>query len=164
MPEHHVTTCTSSDSRYNWSTLVKRLLTSVAGTLVIASQVGTVWASSSTNRVVKRAVGTITTTVTGPSVPCHKWGPIVVALKIAKTTATVGGKKTVKIKILDVTVPVIPDHTAKSKYINAQALPLLRMEVLQLQSANLQVISGATDTTVSYKQSLQAALLQAKQP
>jgi uncharacterized protein with FMN-binding domain len=85
-------------------------------------------------------------------------------LSVKKTTATVGGKKTVKIKILDVTTPTYPDATPRSKYINGQALPLLKMEVLELQSGNLEVVSGATDTTVSYKQSLQAAILAAKKP
>lgn len=105
-----------------------------------------------------KTVKTVTKTVLGTTVVCHKWGSIQVQLKIAQTV--VGGKA--KIKILDVAWPIWPQHTVRSVFINERALPLLKMEVLQLQSANLEVISGATDITVAFKQSLQAALLAAK--
>jgi uncharacterized protein with FMN-binding domain len=42
--------------------------------------------------------------------------------------------------------------------ISSQAAPLLRDEVLQAQSANVQTISGATVTSDAYLNSLQAAL------
>ena len=101
---------------------------------------------------------TVTKTVLGTTVICKKWGSIQVQLKVAQTVA--GGKA--KIKIVDVAWPVWPQHTVRSVFINERALPLLKQEVLQLQSANLEVISGATDVTVAFKQSLQAALLAAK--
>ena len=50
-------------------------------------------------------------------------------------------------------------HTFRSVYINDQALPLLIEEALEAQSPNVETISGATDVTVSFKQSLQAAIL-----
>ena len=71
------------------------------------------------------------------------------------------------IKILAVDWPIYPDHTPKSKYINAQALPLLQQETMQLQAdagSKLQNISGATHTTVSWRESIQAALAQALKP
>ena len=101
---------------------------------------------------------TLTKTVLGTTVICKKWGSIQVQLKISQSV--VGGKA--KVKILDVAWPVWPQHTVRSVFINERALPLLKQEVLQLQSANLEVISGATDVTVAFKQSLQAALLAAK--
>jgi uncharacterized protein with FMN-binding domain len=79
---------------------------------------------------------------------------------------TVVGKN-VTIKITNVSWPTYPDHTPKSKYINAQALPLLQGEVMQLQASSgtkLENISGATNTTVSWRQSLQAALAKAETP
>ncbi|HEY8854145.1 MAG TPA: FMN-binding protein, partial [Candidatus Dormibacteraeota bacterium] len=39
--------------------------------------------------------------------------------------------------------------------------PMLRSEVLQAQSANIDVISGATYTSQSYAQSVESALQQA---
>lgn len=105
-----------------------------------------------------KTVRAVTKTVRGSTVVCKKWGSIQVQLKVSRTV--VGGKA--KVKILDVTWPVWPQHTVRSVFINERALPLLKQEVLQLQSANLEVISGATDITVAFKQSLQAALLAAQ--
>ena len=53
-------------------------------------------------------------------------------------------------------------HTDRSQYIMSQALPLLRQEFLQAQSANVQLISGATDTSQAFQQSLQSALAKLK--
>jgi len=100
---------------------------------------------------------TVTKTVVGTTVICKKWGPIQVKLKVAQTI--VKGK--VKIRILAVSEPIWPQHTVKSVFINTRALPLLEQEVLQLQGAKLETISGATDVSVSFKQSLQAALIAA---
>jgi hypothetical protein len=101
---------------------------------------------------------TVTKTVLGSTVICKKWGPLQLQLKVAQTIA--GGK--VKIKILEVTWPTWPQHTTRSVFINQKALPLLQQQVLQLQSANIEDISGATDVSVSFKQSLAAALVAAK--
>jgi uncharacterized protein with FMN-binding domain len=106
-----------------------------------------------------RAVKTVTKTVVGTTVVCKKWGSIKVQLKVAQSV--VNGKVT-KFRILDVSWPIWPQHTVRSVFINERALPLLRQEVLELQSANLETISGATNVTDSFKQSLQAALLAAK--
>ena len=93
---------------------------------------------------------------------------MVVQLKVVKTEITsASGKPTVSIKITSVSWPTYPDHTPKSKYINAQALPLLQGETLQLQAcagAKLENISGASNTTVSWRASLQAALAKALTP
>jgi len=51
-----------------------------------------------------------------------------------------------------------PTERQRSAFINQQALPLLRQEVLQAQSAAVDVISGATLTSEAYGASLQAAL------
>ncbi len=62
-------------------------------------------------------------TVTGPTVKCHQWGFMVVQLHVTRTVVTpTGGKPVVTIKITGVSWPTYPDHTPKSKYINAQAL------------------------------------------
>ena len=49
------------------------------------------------------------------------------------------------------------DH-AQSAYISQVAGPMLRTEALQAQSANIDIISGATYTSYSYAQSLETAL------
>jgi len=50
-------------------------------------------------------------------------------------------------------------HTSRSEYIMSQALPLLRQEFMAAQSADVQVITGATDTSNAFLRSLQSALL-----
>jgi hypothetical protein len=108
-------------------------------------------------------------TVDGPVIKCHAWGFMEVQLKVTKTEVTNGSKTSVSIKINDVSWPVYPDHTSRSKFINSQALPLLQGEVMQLQASAgkeppFENISGASNTTVSWLASLQAALLQAEKP
>ena len=61
-------------------------------------------------------------------------------------------------KITDVTALQLTDAERKSVQISNRAAPLLRAEVLNAQSANVQTISGATVTTDAYLNSLQAAL------
>lgn len=61
-------------------------------------------------------------------------------------------------KITDVTALQLTDAERKSVQISNRAAPLLRDEVLQSQSAEVQTISGATVTSDAYLNSLQAAL------
>ena len=104
---------------------------------------------------------TVTKTVRGSTVKCHKGGNLQLQLKIAQSI--VGGKVK-SFKILAISWPTWPQHTVKSVFINEKALPLLQQQVLQLQSAKIETISGATDITVSFKQSLEAALIAARTP
>ncbi|MBV9660334.1 MAG: FMN-binding protein [Acidimicrobiales bacterium] len=50
----------------------------------------------------------------------------------------------------------------RSAEINNQAVPLLQQQALQIQSANIDGVSGATFTSYAYAQSLQSALDQLK--
>ncbi|HEX4729040.1 MAG TPA: FMN-binding protein [Jatrophihabitans sp.] len=50
----------------------------------------------------------------------------------------------------------------RSEEINSQAAPLLVQQTMQVQSANIDGVSGATYTSQGYQQSLQSALDQAK--
>lgn len=80
------------------------------------------------------------------SVAQTRWGPVQVRL-------TVDGRK-----ITEITVLASPDGNHRDVEINARALPILRREALQAQSADIQTVSGATITSEGYKESLQAAL------
>jgi uncharacterized protein with FMN-binding domain len=63
-------------------------------------------------------------------------------------------------RITDVIITA-PQDNGRSAYINSQAVPILRSETLQAQSANVNSVSGATYTSESYIGSLQDALVQA---
>jgi uncharacterized protein with FMN-binding domain len=91
---------------------------------------------------------TAATTVTGDTAQT-RWGPVQVAISVA------GGK------ITAVDVPVYPNGNGLDAQINSYALPQLIQETLDAQSANIDMISGATVTSDGYLQSLQSALDQA---
>jgi uncharacterized protein with FMN-binding domain len=54
-----------------------------------------------------------------------------------------------------------PADRSTSRYINAQALPVLDSEVVSAQSALVDIVSGATLTSDAYLRSLNSALRQA---
>jgi len=94
------------------------------------------------------APASATRTIKGPSV-AMRWGPV-------QVTIIVTGKR-----ITDVRSSA-PMERPRSAYINKQAIPLLRSEALQAQSANVDLISGATMTSEAFDASLQAALKTAR--
>jgi uncharacterized protein with FMN-binding domain len=136
---------------------------SVAAALsALALVVPTTNAVAATMTSAKPKVVVTTRRFLGSSVEVDRWGALQVAITVRKTTTTDGKKVTVKRRIVAVSMPVYPNHTDRSIFINQQALPYLKQEVLQAQSANVQLISGATDTSYAFVQSLQAAILQAR--
>jgi uncharacterized protein with FMN-binding domain len=112
----------------------------------------------------KKRVITVKRKVVGPEAQAGRWGTVEVTLVVKKVTTIVGKRKTVKRTPVAVGIPISPDHTDRSVFINQQAVPLLRQETLQahFDINKINVISGATDTSYAFGQSLQAALLKAK--
>ena len=64
-------------------------------------------------------------------------------------------------RITDVQALVLPTDREESAYISSQAGPLLHDEVIQAQSARIDIVSGATYTSESYASSVESALKQA---
>ncbi|MHA8111508.1 FMN-binding protein [Lactobacillaceae bacterium Melli_B4] len=64
-------------------------------------------------------------------------------------------------KMTNVKVLKYPDGEQKSEQINSQSLPTYKSEAIKAQSANIQQVSGATETYDGFKGSLQDALNQA---
>jgi uncharacterized protein with FMN-binding domain len=88
-------------------------------------------------------------TVTGPVVST-RYGDVEVQVTIS------GGV------ITDVTTLQMPADDRRSASISARAEPLLRASSLEAQSADIDMLSGATYTSEAYAMSLQAALDQAR--
>jgi uncharacterized protein with FMN-binding domain len=63
-------------------------------------------------------------------------------------------------KIVDVKALQYPVDRPRSEFISSQAIPLLREEALQAQSAQINLISGATFTSNGFGESLQSAIEQ----
>ncbi len=60
--------------------------------------------------------------------------------------------------ITDVTALQLPGGDGRSERLSSIAGPMLRSAALQAQSANIDLVSGATYTSDAYQQSLQSAL------
>ena len=61
-------------------------------------------------------------------------------------------------RITNIVATQMPNAHQRSLEISQQAEPMLQQEALQAQSAQIDIISGATFTSESYAQSLQSAL------
>ncbi|NIH84408.1 FMN-binding protein [Amycolatopsis granulosa] len=84
-------------------------------------------------------------TVTGPVAPT-RWGPVQVQLTVQNG------------KISNVQVVQYPNGNSRDREINDYALPVLVQDTLNAQSADIDMVSGATVTSEGYLQSLQGAL------
>ena len=134
--------------------------TSTNSTLSATSQpafVGSSSTSGSTSSTTKSNGGstgnsnsntTSSSTVTG-DVAQTRWGPVQVELTVKAGSVT------------EVRVLQYPTGNSTDEQINSYALPVLIQETLDSQSANIDMVSGATVTSVGYQQSLQRALDQA---
>jgi uncharacterized protein with FMN-binding domain len=71
--------------------------------------------------------------------------------------ATVTGGKLSSVAFLQ-----YPNDRGNSVRINSRAMPILKTEAITAQSANVHTVSGASDTSMAFRQSLQSALSQAR--
>lgn len=71
--------------------------------------------------------------------------------------AVISGGKIADVQFLD-----YPQDRGTSIRINFQAMPYLTSEAIQAQSVNVDTISGATETSRAFRESLDSALAQAK--
>jgi uncharacterized protein with FMN-binding domain len=94
------------------------------------------------------APGNGTRTIVGPVVT-NEWGEVEVSVTLAGTRIT--GVQPLR----------LPDDNSHSAALSRTAAPILRREALEAQSAEIDLVSGATITSQSYVESLQAALDQA---
>jgi uncharacterized protein with FMN-binding domain len=99
-----------------------------------------------TKKAAKKAANKATVkTVTGATAQTQ-WGPVQVQL-------TVSGSKITKVTVLQ-----YPSGNGRDTEINNYALPILLKETTSQQSAQIDMVSGATVTSTGYLQSLQSAI------
>ena len=104
--------------------------------------------SSSTSSSTSKTSGSGATTYAGDAV-MTRWGLVQVQI-------TVANGKITKSDVLQ-----IPWDNPRDQQINSYAVPILNQEAVTAQSASIDMISGATVTSVGYTQSLQSAIDQA---
>ena len=78
-----------------------------------------------------------------------RWGPVQVQI-------TVSGEEITDVQAID-----YPSGSGRDQQINSYAIPILTSEALDAQSAQIDMVSGATVTSRGYITSLQSALDQA---
>lgn len=64
--------------------------------------------------------------------------------------------------IKDINFLQYPNDNRTSRSINQQALPILRQEAIQSQNSQVDVVTGASDTSPAFERSLESALAKAK--
>lgn len=101
--------------------------------------------SGSSSSESKSSSAAASKTYTG-SIAQTRWGPVQVEITVADS------------KITKVDVVQYPDGNHRDEEINAYAIPTLVQETLSQQSADIDMVSGATVTSDGYVQSLQSAL------
>ena len=114
------------------------------GTSVVAPAPGSGTTGTGTDTTSGTGTAQIAT-VTGTATDT-RWGPVQVQITVANG------------EVSDVTVVEYPTGNGKDREINARALPVLVQETLDAQSADIDMVSGATVTSEGYLESLQAAL------
>ncbi len=150
---------------YHTSTMGSRASASAPG-LVLAAPAGTVTVTApaadseqpATDAAPAATPETAPTTTTD-SAPASKkpkvvdgdsidtrWGPVQIEVTIAAG------------KITDVQPLAVPYDNGRSQEINNYAVPILRQEIIDAQSAQIDTVSGATYTSGGYRDSLQSAL------
>lgn len=65
-------------------------------------------------------------------------------------------------RLTDIQFLQFPNDRSHSIEINQYALPLLKSEAIKAQSAHVDIVSGATDSSQAFIESLQSALTKAK--
>ena len=93
--------------------------------------------------------GLVDGTYTGQAIST-RFGPVRVAITVSAGAIT------------DVAVPEYPNTDRRDQEINARALPRLVSETLRAQSADVDMVTGATYTSRGYIQSLQSAIDEAR--
>jgi uncharacterized protein with FMN-binding domain len=129
-------------------------LAAALSALTIAVPAGQAVAATRSAATTDTTTSITTKKLVGTTATAHQWGSVQVTVT-AKITSK-NGKKTVRYTDLGGSYSY---HTSRSQYIMSQSLPYLRQEFLSAQSSNIQMVSGATDTSMAFEQSLQSALL-----
>ena len=148
---YHTSTSSTASAVGGKSSAIAPVQSGTAGTSGGTGSTGTTSApaaGSSSAAASGSSSSTTSATVTG-SVAQTRWGPVQVQLTVANG------------KITDVSVVEYPNNNGRDQEINARALPILVQETVKAQSANIDMVSGATYTSDGYLTSLQSALDQA---
>lgn len=142
---------------------MKKILIAVVAVAGIAGLIAVINYKPSANNTTQTTTGSTTGGATTPttagsykdgtyagSAEQNEYGPVQVSVTVS------GGN------ISNITMLQVPSDHQRSEEISAFSTPVLIKEAISAQSANVDIVSGATQTSESFISSLQAALDQAK--
>src|SRR5262245_46390625 len=132
---------------------VPRTIAAFLGAVTLALPLAEGVAAGASGTASKKVV--VTKKLTGQPAEAGRWGTVRIDVTVRVTR--VSGSKQTTVRYVDLGGSY-SYHSDRSQYIMSKALPLLRQEFLAAQSARVQLISGATDTSQAFAQSLQSAL------
>ena len=130
------------------SAAAKKSTSSAATTSSSSARRTTSTTTTTTSTTTAASTGWRDGTYTGQTVD-HRYGSVTVTVTISGGT------------IAKLTEQYTDPGDQRSIYIDEQAIPMVKQEVLAADSANVSTIGGATFTSAAYLQSLQSALDQA---
>ncbi len=110
---------------------------------------GTSSDSSSSSSAASSEAGSASGTYTGSEIQVRSWGVVQVEVTVSDGRVT------------DVTTLQAPDWDQRSAMISSHAVPVLESQAVDMQSATIAGVSGATFTSRGFAQSLQSALAKA---
>lgn len=127
-------------------------LTVLALALPPANAVAAIERASANSRATVRVVKVIKSV--GPAVDADRWGKVKVTVLIRRVKED---GKLVSQRITKV-VAKYPETNPRTYQINSEAVPILISNTLVAQSADVDALSAATDTSGAFQKSLAAAL------
>jgi uncharacterized protein with FMN-binding domain len=130
-------------------TILRRWILSLGMTALAGFPIGNAWASTQAAAPAARAQAAKSKTFKGPT-EYGRHGPVQVSIVVKSK------------KIVKVTAAISPAGDGRSPFLQGRAIPILRQETLAAQSAKINVVSGATETSDGYIQSLQSAIHKAR--
>lgn len=135
---------------FSWPTSLHRTIgaTATSGTAPASSTAGSQTSGSAPSTDGSAGGAPASGTFTGAA-SSTRYGPVQVQVTVADGVVT------------DAVAIDFPSRDRHDQEINSYAIPLLEQQTLELQSAGLDMISGATVTSRAYAASLQDALDQA---
>jgi uncharacterized protein with FMN-binding domain len=125
-------------------TILRRWILSLGMTALAGFPIGNAWASTQGAMPAAKSK-----TFKGPT-EYGLHGPVQVSIVVKSK------------KIVKVTAAISPAGDGRSPFLQGRAIPILRQETLAAQSAKINVVSGATETSDGYIQSLQSAIHKAR--
>ena len=126
-------------------------LTMTAGAATAALPLGTAATTAHASTSATVTAATTSKTFKGSVQQMQQWGPIQVSIVVNTKT-----KKITKVNV------AASAHTGRSVEIQDNAIPILKSETLQAQSATIDIVSRATDTSEAYIASVTDAVKRAR--